>query len=262
MRTQWLVTALLCSAVMVPAKLAAQEIDREKVKAEVKEDVKEAVKSIFGPHWKLFVHGGLSSQGRMVVQRSPIILPPNGERALNGDQSYNFGGGAAVDFLVHVGLRVSYTYSSMDLAFREDDGNGSRALDVDNVGRLRSHIAALEFVRYMFPHVVKVSPYASLGLVGSWWVLHQETEMVQPTGGSTQFRMGAIGSFGIRAKLNRRVDVRLEAASATVQNPFTGRSSFRAFGGTTIDEPTRIPRTDFRLALSYGFGDAMILHRK
>jgi hypothetical protein len=53
-------------------------------------------------------------------------------------------------------------------------------------------------------------------------------------------------------------DIRLEAASATVRNPFTGADSFTASGGATVDEPGSVGKTDYRLALVYNFSRASL----
>jgi hypothetical protein len=117
----------------------------------------------------------------------------------------------------------------------------------------------------MLPSAAKVTPYVSAGLLGNWWVLDQETSMAVPSGGDTQFRGGALGSFGLQVRATRNLDLRAEVASHTARNPFTGRESFRAMGGTTIEEPSRVGRTDFRFAILYSFGkptlDASVLSR-
>jgi hypothetical protein len=60
-------------------------------------------------------------------------------------------------------------------------------------------------------------------------------------------------SFGVQFKLGDRFGARLEAASASTRSPFTGKHSFRATGGPTIDEPTRVNQVDYRLVGVYNF---------
>jgi Outer membrane protein beta-barrel domain len=235
--TRWTMAGLMILTVAVPMTTAAQETDSN-------------AGNFMRPNWNLFLHGGYTSQGRLLLQR----LPGEGERALRGDGGFNVGGGIGVDFLTRAGLRLSYTYATTDLAFRQDDGDDSEALDVDNVGELRSHIAALEGLRYFFNPHATFAPYATAGLVGAWWHLKPETTEVEATDGSTQFRIGAIGTLGVKARMSDHFDFRLEMASATVRNPFSGRSAFNSDGGITVDEPTRVSKTDFRVAAVYSFG--------
>jgi hypothetical protein len=73
-------------------------------------------------------------------------------------------------------------------------------------------------------------------------------------GSSTQFRFGALASFGVQFKIGGGVHGRLEIASQSVRNPFTGDESFLASGANTIDEPGRVNKTDFRFAILHSFG--------
>jgi outer membrane protein W len=142
----------------------------------------------------------------------------------------------------------------MELAFRDDTGNGSERLDVDDLGTLKQHVGTVELLRYMLAPRRAIVPYGSAGFVGTWWMLDDNTARIDDAGGKTQFRFGAIGSLGVQLHATESIDIRVEAASMSVRNPFAGGNSFRALGGTTIDEPTRVNRTDFRLAAVYNFG--------
>jgi hypothetical protein len=84
-------------------------------------------------------------------------------------------------------------------------------------------------------------------------VLDDKTDLIQPSGGSTQFRWGALVSFGVQFKLNDKFGARLEAASQSIHSPFTGEHSFTA-SGPTIDELTRVNQTDYRIVGVYHFG--------
>ena len=215
---------------------------------------RDIVRAFLHSSWNVYLHGGLTNHSRFMLQRPGPAIPGAGERALRSEGGYNVGLGAGVDILLRTGFRMSYTYSSNDLEFRTDNGDDSFDLDVSDVASLNSHVVSAEIVRYMLPARSGFTPYGSAGLVGTWWVLDQSSALVVPGGGSTQFRFGAIGSIGLQAKLSNNFFLRLEDAFATVRSPFTGQESFRSLGGTTIDEPTRITKTDFRLAAVYRFG--------
>jgi hypothetical protein len=77
----------------------------------------------------------------------------------------------------------------------EDAFNGSEVFDVDDGGPLQSHSAAIEVVRFMLPPQSFITPYASAGLLRAWWVLDDDSTMVAASGGSKQFRLGALASF-------------------------------------------------------------------
>jgi hypothetical protein len=205
-------------------------------------------------NWNAFASGGLSTYGRFLLQRPSNAIAAANEAALRGEGGFNVGGGVGVDVMSRVGIRVSYAFGSMELAFRDDTGNGSERLDAEDLGTMKQHVAAAEVVRYMVSPRRAIVPYGSAGFVGTWWMLDDDVARLDDTGGRTQFRFGAVGSLGVQLHANDHFDVRLEAASMSVRNPFAGSESFRALGGTTIDEPTRVSRTDFRLSAVYNFG--------
>jgi hypothetical protein len=148
---------------------------------------------------------------------------------------------------------MSYTYRSSDLNFRTDNGDGSNALDVDDVAALQTHTAALEVIRYMLPSRAAITPYGSLGVHGTWWVLDEKTPLVTSSGASTRFTVSPLFSFGLQFTASDKWSGRLEATMSGGHNPFAGNKSFRAQGGPAIDEPTGVNRTDFRLAGVYYF---------
>jgi outer membrane protein W len=241
---RWLVVvSLLCGLTAVPARTAAQARDEEDTGFDV-------MRALFGAGRNLFVHGGLTTSGRLMLQGAA----GGGERALKSEDGFNLGAGVGVDILPRVGIRLSYTYTTGNLAFRTDDGDGSNALDIADVGTLRSHVAAVELIRYMLSTRASITPYGSAGLVGAWWVLDDESGFVAAPTGSTQFRFGALATIGVQLRMAERVSTRFEAVSSSVRNPFTGNESFQAAGGATVDEPTRVNRTDFRLVGVYHFG--------
>jgi opacity protein-like surface antigen len=243
---RWLVVGVICAFSAAPIPMDAQARDEEEISG------RDVMRTIFGPNWNLFGSGGLSTSGRLLLQRQV----GGGERALKGENGFNLGAGAGVDVLPRVGLRLSYTYTSSDLAFRTDNGDGSNALDIEDVGKLRSHVATIEVIRYMLRSRAPITPYGSAGFVGTWWVLDDESASVTAGTGSTQRRFGAVASLGLQLRLSEHFSARLEAASSSVRNPFTGNESFQAFGGVTVDEPTRVNTTDFRVSGVYYLGDA------
>jgi len=127
-------------------------------------------------------------------------------------------------------------------------------LDIDDVGTLKTHTAALEVIRYMLPTRAAINPYGTLGIHGTWWVLDEKSPLVTSSGASTPFSISPLFSFGVQFKASDKWSGRLEAALSSGRNPFTGNKSFRAFSGPTIDEPSSVSRTDYRLAGVYHFG--------
>ena len=247
--TRWLIGVLICFLTAVaPRQMAAQTDGRDKAE----DFVKDVLGSVFGPNWNLAVHGGYSSHGRFLLQR---VATPTGdhERALSTSGGFNIGGGVGLDFLPLVGARLNYTYSTADLSFRDDNGDGSTLLDVDAVGQIESHVVTGELMRYMFPFAFGNHAVRRDWPCGMWWILDQNSDLVAPAGGSTQFRFGGLVAIGLQVKLSSRLDLRAEASTASLHNPFSGNESYTAHGGVTIDEPTRVNKRDYRLVFMYNF---------
>ena len=200
-------------------------------------------------NWSAYVHGGATGNGRFLLQRP---LSGIGERSLRSEDGWNLGVGGGVDILPRTGFRMAYTYAASDLVYRDDTGDDSEVLDIDDGAGIKSGLLSLEVVRYLLPHNASFTAYASAGVTGAWWNL-DESQSVVAAGGSSQFRMGAMGSFGVQFEMTDHIDARLELATGSIRNPFTGSDSYVGLGGTTIDEPTRVNRTDFRLAGVYRF---------
>jgi hypothetical protein len=247
-KVRWLIVVGVLSLVSLPAELNAQ------AKAEAENFMEDVVRALFGPGWNVFGHVGTSRSGRFTLQ-TPVGAPSTAvQRALRSDRGWSFGLGAGVDILLRTGFRLGYTYSKSDLAFRTDNGDGSQVLDMDDIIGLSSHMLNLEVTRYMLPARSVFTPYASAGLVGTWWVLSDEpSTFVVPVGGRTQFRAGALATIGLQGAFNDHFGARLEWTVANVRNPFTGNESFRAMGGVTLDEPTRVNKTDIGLSFVYYF---------
>ena len=250
LKSRWLMIASLCSLVAMPAISNAQVPDSTKEHAQ--DFVHDVLRALLGPNWNLFVHGGFTTDDRFLLQRDLGTI--DGQRALQNSIGYNVGGGAGVDILLRTGFRASYTFTSSNLNFRTDDGNGSEALNIDDVGRLKTHTAALEVMQYMLPARAAISPYGTLGIKGTWWVLDQKSPLVTSVGASTPFALGPVASFGIQFKAADKWSGRLETTLTSGRNPFTGKKSFRALSGPTIDEPTGVGHQDFRVSGVYHFG--------
>lgn len=242
---RWIVAGMMLLCAAAPTTSNAQ------ARQDPDNAVDNLFRALFGPNWNVFAHGGVSSNSRFILQDA---IGGGGQRALKTENTYNVGLGAGVDLLPRTGFRMSYTFTSSDLVFRTDNGNGSEMFDVEDGGTLQSHTAAVEVVRYMLPPHAFFTPFATAGVLGAWWVLDEESALVASGGGSTQFRLGALATFGVQATLGDGFSARFEVASASVRNPFTGNESFQAIGGATIDEPGRVNKTDFRLAVAYSFG--------
>ena len=248
-KLHWLFKGMVCLFVALPGRATAQ---KEELKREAENFAGDILKKLFEPsNWDAHLHGGVSNSGRFILQRP--LTTNVGERELTGNTGFSIGGGFGMDILLLMGFRLDYTFTSADLNYRTDNGNGSDIFDIDNVGGIKSHVVSMEVIRYLLPARAKISPYMSVGLLGSWWVLDQESNLVVPAGGSTQFRFGGLATLGIRGNISKRFDLRLEAKKNSILNPFSGNESFVALAGTTIDEPTRVSQNDFRLYAVYHF---------
>jgi hypothetical protein len=254
-KSRWPLAALICSLVAMPTISRAQIPDTTKQQAE--NFVHDVLGALLKPNWNGFVHGGLTRDDRFVLQRAANTI--DGQRALRSSTGFNIGGGAGIDILLRMGLRASYIYQSSDLKFKTDDGTGSGLLDIDDVGTLKAHTATLEVMRYMLPARAAITPYGTLGIQGTWWVLDEKSALVSSSGASTPFSGSPLFSFGVQFAAGEKLSGRLEATLSSGHNPFTGNNAFRALSGPTIDEPTGVSRTDYRVALVYHFGKRQTL---
>jgi hypothetical protein len=250
LKSLWLVIGLICSLVATPTISRAQVPDSTKDQAQ--DFVHDVLGALLGPNWNLFAQGGASTSDRFLLQQA--VNPIDGERALQSATGFGFGGGAGVDILLRTGFRVSYIYTSSTLNFRTNNGNGSKALNIDDVGTLKSQTAALELIHFMLPSRAAINPYGTLGIQGTWWLLGEKSPLVTGTGAATPFSFSPLFSFGVQFKASQKWSGRLEAVLASGHNPFTGNRSFRSLAGRVIDEPSGVNRTDFRLAAVYHFG--------
>jgi len=137
--------------------------------------------------------------------------------------------------------------------FKTNNGDGSDALDIDDVGTLKSSTITLEVMRYMLPARAAFTPYGTLGVQGTWWSLDENSTLLTSNGAGTPFSIGPVFSFGVQFKATSHWSGRMEATLSSSHNPFSGNKSFRALSGPTIDEPSSVSRTDYRLAVVYNF---------
>jgi hypothetical protein len=250
-KSRWLVVALLCPLVALPTTSSAQA--KDSLKAEAQDFVHDVLHALIGPHWNVFAQGGFATGERFVLQRAANTV--DGQRALEPSTGFNIGIGAGADILLRMGVRANYTFASNGLSFKTDDGTGSNALNIDDVGTLKTHTLALEVMRYMLPSRSVFTPYGTLGIQARWWVLDEKSPLVL-SNGATPFAFGPLFSFGVQAKATDHWSGRLELSLTSGHNPFTGSNSFRALSGPTIDEPSGVSRTEYRLAGVYHFGRA------
>lgn len=249
-KSRWLVIASISALVAMPTISKAQVADSTKEHAQ--DFVRDVLHAILGPDWNLFAQAGAATSDRYLLQQA--VNPSDGQRALQSATGFQLGGGAGVDILLRTGFRVSYTYGSSNLNFRTNNGNGSTALNIDDVGTLKSHTVALELIRYMLPTRASINPYGTLGIHGTWWSLDEKSPLVTGLGAATPFSTSLLFAFGVQFRAAQKWSARLEATLSGGHNPWTGNRSFRSFAGPTIDEPTSVNHTDFRLAAVYHFG--------
>lgn len=251
MRPSSTLSAALLMFAAVTAPAAAQNGGEAGPDGASGDFVQNVIGALAPPNWNVYMNGGFATHGRYMLQR--VSTPASGERTLRSENAFTIGVGAGVDFLLRSAVRMSYVFSESHLEFRTDDGDGSERFDIEELGLLQRHAAAIEIVRYMLPARTLVTPYGSAGLAGAWWVLDESSSLVTSDGGSSQFRLGAMATFGLQVQLTPQSSARLEVATSSIRSPFTGSNSFRANGAATIDEPTRVGQTDFRFAAVYYF---------
>ena len=249
-KSRWLAFALTCSLVAMPTLSKAQTADSTRDQAQ--DFVRDVLRALLGPNWNLFAQLGAATSDRFLLQQA--VNPSDGQRALQSATGFAFGGGAGVDILVHTGFRASYTYASSQLNFRTNNGNGSKALNIDDVGTVKSQTLSLEIMHYMLPWRAAINPYGTIGVQGTWWLLDSKSPLVTGLGAATPFSVSPLFAFGVQFKASQKWSGRLEATLFAGQNPFTGNRSFRSFAGPVIDEPTSVSQTDFRVIGVYHFG--------
>lgn len=252
--SRWILAASICSLTALPTRSTAQVSDstKQQVKADAQDFVHDVLRGFLSPNWNVFLQGGLATDDRYVLQSAGGTVA--GERALEGATGYSVGGGVGIDILLRLGFRASYAFRSSQLNFKTNNGNGSNALDIDDVGRLKSSMGTLEVMRYMLPSRAMINPYGTLGIQGTWWSLSSNSPLVANSGAGTPFGISPLFSFGVQYRPTEKFSARLETTLFSGTNAFSGNKSFRALSGPTIDEPSGINHTDFHLAGVYYFG--------
>lgn len=210
------------------------------------------MRGLAGPNWNLAVHGGVTPSERFLLQQA--VDPTLGKRSLQTATGYNVGAGVGVDALANIGLRATYTFSSSNMNFRTDNGNGSNALNMNDVARLKANTLTLEALRYMLTPRAMINPYGSLGIQTTWWGLSEKSPFVTSAGAGTPWSISPLFTFGVQVKASSYWGARVEAVMAGGRNPFTGQHSFQSNLGQTIDEPASINQLAFRIAAVYHFG--------
>jgi len=239
---------------MTPAIASAQAKAQaaDTTKKQTENLVRDLIRGLALPNWNLFVNGGATTSERYLLQQA--IDPLAGQRSLQTATGWNVGGGVGVDVFLHLGLRASYNYSSANMNFRTNNGDGSSALNIDDVARLKANTVTLETMRYMLTSRAPISPYGSLGIQWTWWNLDSKSPLISSNGAGTPLSISPLFSFGLQAKATDHWSGRGEIVMSGGHNPFTGKRSFQSTAGQTIDEPDAVNQTAFRLAAVYHFG--------
>jgi hypothetical protein len=235
--------------------LAAAPMKASAQLKEKAEDVNDILHALLHPRWSLGVSGGFRNDGRFLLQQLPGTPTDLFQRELTTKNGWNVGGQVEIDLLTLLALRLGYTYTRSDLVYRSDAGTGTEFFDSGTLANLHTNSVSLAFTRYIIPVVAKWSPYASVGLIGTWYSVEDAVEIIA-SNGNTRFRYGGLVDVGLKYRAGDRLDLYGEYSTASVRNPFSGKSSFNTLTGTTIDEPTKVRSTNWRLMASYYFGKA------
>jgi outer membrane protein W len=198
-----------------------------------------------------------SLSGNVAASRTePYLLQTTqlGERAVRAERGVAWGLGTGFDVGDKLGLRLGWSYTNSNMEFRDFNGTGSDLLDVEDIGKLKTNIASLDVVHYFVGSRSLISPYAGAGVAGVWSGLAPQGDFLATPGGSQQFHWGLDASVGVQVRVIEKLFGRAEWATMGSHNPFNGNRSYRAVNGVNIDEPTRINKTEWRLAATYYFG--------
>ncbi|HET9985250.1 MAG TPA: outer membrane beta-barrel protein [Longimicrobiales bacterium] len=203
------------------------------------------------PSYTVEAFAGLGSYGRLLLQAAPGTIE---QRELRGNTGFAFGGAVGANLFPRTAVRLGVSHTSADLEFNDNTGDNSDLLDLHGIGTLGSTVLSLEATRYIFPEKVRLTPYATVGYAVTWWNLSNEGVNGVLVDNGTEFRTGAIAALGLQYHVTRDLAVRLEATGHSLGNPFTGGDSFRPRTGFTIDEPTRVRQSIYKLDVAYTFG--------
>lgn len=203
------------------------------------------------PSYTLEAFGGLGQYGRLLLQGAPGTIE---QRELRGNTGFAFGGAVGANLFPRTALRLGVSHTSADLEYNDDTGDSSDLLDLHGIGTLGSTVLSLEVMRYIFPEKVRLTPYLTAGYGVTWWNLSNEGVNGVLIGNGTEFRSGAVAALGLQYHVTRDIAVRLEATGQRMGNPFSGTDSFIPRTGFTIDEPTHVRHSIYKLDVAYTFG--------
>ena len=211
--------------------------------------------------WHLSLNGGAAGFGNFLLQQTPL-----GAVAIRGSRGFAFGGGGGFDYDENNQFRLNYTYTGTDLRYRDWRGVGSNLLNVSNIGKVNTNVVTLEAAHYFVGSRSLVSPYAGFGFSGSWNHLSPDvvatsvffpntpTQFLTTPGGAQKFGIGATANLGAQVRLTNEFFTRLEWNTMNMPNPFNGNRSYQSPGGITYDQPSRVQKTEWRLAGVYYLG--------
>jgi hypothetical protein len=199
--------------------------------------------------WSLSGNLATSRYGTFLMQNTPA-----GERALRGERHLGWGLASGFDITDKLGLRLGWTYTNTNMHFKDFSGTGSDLLDVEDLGKLKSNIAALDVVHYFVGSRSLIAPYAGAGVAGVWSSLSPESAALITPGGSQQFHMGINANVGVQVRFIPQLFGRVEWNTMGTRNPFNGNRSYKTTVGDTFDEPSRVSKTEWRFAAAYYLG--------
>jgi hypothetical protein len=210
--------------------------------------------------WHLSLNGGAAGFGNFLLQQSPL-----GAVAIRGDRGFAFGGGGGFEYDENNQFKLNYTYTGTNLRYRDWRGVGSNLLNVTGLGKINSNVVTLEAAHYFVGSRSFISPYAGFGFAGAWNHLSPDvvpasvfantpTQFLTTPGGSQKFGIGATANLGAQVRLTGDFFTRLEWNTMNMPNPFNGNRSFQSPGGVTYDQPSRVQKTEWRLAGVYYLG--------
>jgi hypothetical protein len=200
--------------------------------------------------WSLSGNLATSRYGTFLMQNVP-----GGERSLRGDRHFGWGLATGFDITDQLGLRLGWTYTNTNMQFKDYSGTGSDFLDSDDLGKLKSNIAALDVVHYFVGSRSLIAPYAGAGVAGVWSSLGPDGPALITPGGSQQFHMGINANVGVQLRVIPQLFGRVEWNTMGTRNPFNGNRSYKTNFGDTFDEPSRVSKTEWRFAAAYYFGE-------
>ncbi|HEY8468629.1 MAG TPA: hypothetical protein VIL18_03250 [Longimicrobiales bacterium] len=222
------------------------------------------------------VYVGLANHGRFLLQTLDTdvidvdtivigvdtlvfdVFGVNPQRKLTAGNSFSWGLALSARVLARTAARLAFNWTRMDLEYEDDTGIGSELFDQDDIGELTSTTLGLELMRFLLPEWRRFNAYGTAGVNITWWSLDDAFPAFLAVD-DTHVRLGGSAGLGLQYRPSRRFAIRLEAATLAPGNPFTGEDSFVPRTGLTIDEPSHVRQTNFRVHFAYTFGR---LHRE